>query len=340
MPSFRFPSFQSLAVLPMATLLLVLGACAQQSLDQAADAAAGSFEAADAATAAAEMAAPAAAADVVGDGAPDVSQMTSATATQRDPARRFIRTAQLRFAVDDVYASALAIEDLAAKYGGFVVRSQVHAETRNTRRRPMGDGKLLELAEYVTRGNVTVRVPSDRLQAFLRELVGQMRFLDGRDFSAHDAQFDLLRQQLAFQRGQALQQSLGDAVQDDDRLDRKADAFTARAQALAARDEAQVAQREFEDRVAFATIDMSLYQPAQVRRTERVDTEAVFAQHGPGFFPRLGKALSVGWHGLLDVLVGLAALWPLWLLVAAAIAGWRALRRLRRRRAALAGGTA
>ncbi len=335
MPSFLFASYRASFVLS-AALLLTLGACAQQH-DQAADASAVALAEPEMAAADVDTESADAFAPKVGDGAPDAAQMQSAVATQVDPARRFIRTAQVRFAVDDVYASALGIEDLTAKYGGFVVRNRVHAETRSTQRRPMGDGKLLELTEYVTRGQLTVRVPSDDAQAFLRELVAQMRFLDGRDFSARDAQFDLLRQQLAFQRGQVLQQSLGDAVQDGDRLDRKTDTLAARAQALAARDEAQVAQRQFEDQVAFATIDLSLYQPAQIRRSEHVDTAAVFARHGPGFFTRLGKSVAVGWYGLLDVLVGVAALWPLWLLLAAAVAGWRALRRLRARRLASAG---
>lgn len=324
--------------LPAVLALALLAACAQSPHEAAesvgSDAAPAPASPAEAAAGAARLQSDAAApgddAVVRPEAPPSPQQMVSAIASQDDPARRFIRTAQVQFQVDDVYRSALAIEDLVAAQGGFVVGNRIRTDTLRVRRRPMGEGKQLELTEYVTRGELSVRVPSDRAQAFLRELAGQMRVLDGRDFSAHDAQFDLLRQQLAYQRGQALQASLGDAVQAGDRLDRKAEAYAARAQALAARDEALVAQREFEDRVAFATISLSLQQAPQVRSAERVDVEAVFAQHSPGFFARLGSALGSGWYGLLDTLVALALLWPLWLAAAVAAIALRSWRRARR----------
>ena len=105
----------------------------------------------------------------------------------------------------------------------------------------------------------------------------------------------------------------------------------ARTQAQAERDEALIERRQFEDRVAFATIDLGLYQMPQVRRTERVDVDAVLLRDGPSFFSRAWHAISGGWYGLLNVLVALIAVWPLWLALGAVV--WVALR-LRRRRPA------
>ena len=102
-----------------------------------------------------------------------------------------------------------------------------------------------------------------------------------------------------------------------------------RSDAATARDEALVAQKQFEDRVAFSTIELLLHQSPRIRQTELVDTEAVFAQNGPGFFDRLGSALRAGWHGLLDVLLALLHAWPLWLVLGAGAWVWRRLRRPR-----------
>lgn len=259
---------------------------------------------------------------------PNPQQLISAVATYTDAQRKFIRTAQAEFKVADVYRSALAIEDAVAAQGGFVVKNAISAETGDVRRRPMGEGKLLELTEYTMRGQLTVRVPSDKTQAFLRTIVSQMEFIDRRDFDAMDAQFQLLRQQLAYQRAQEAQQDLGQAVQQGGKLGQKAETIAARADAKAGRDEALVAQKEFEDRIAFSTINLSLYQSPKIRRAELTDVEAVFEQNGPGFFARVGSSLRIGWHGALNLLVELAKLWPLWL---AAIAGVLAYRKLRRR---------
>ena len=260
---------------------------------------------------------------------PTQAQLTSAAATYTDPQRKFIRTAQAQFRVKDVYQSALAIEDAVAAQGGFVVGNRIGAEVGQVRRRPKGGGKLIELAEYTVRGNLSVRVPSDKAQAFLRSIVNQMEFLDQRNFDAADAQFAMLRQQLAYQRNQETQQELGQATQQGGKLGQKAEAIVARGDAKSARDEALIAQKEFEDRVAFATIDLSLYQPSKIRQTELTDVEAVFEANSPGFFPRLGSSLRVGWYGVLEVFLQLIKWWPLWLLIAL---GALAVRRLRKKR--------
>lgn len=253
----------------------------------------------------------------------DPSQMASDVATQVDPQRRFIRTAQAQFQVKDVYRTALAIEDEVASQGGFVVDNDITSQVQRVLSRPLGEGKRLELTEYSLHGALTVRVPSERTQAFLRAVAAQMEFLDQRTFNARDAQFDLLRQQLASQRAQDEQRELGDAVQAGGKLGDKTDAIQSRGAARATRDEALIAQKEFEDRVAFSTITLSLRQDAQVRRAERVDVDAVFRDNGPGFFSRLGESLAVGWRAALDIVVALAAMWPLWLVVVAAVLGWR-----------------
>jgi hypothetical protein len=81
-----------------------------------------------------------------------------------------------------------------------------------------------------------------------------------------------------------------------------------------------IAQKEFEDKVEFSTIDLSMYQTPKVRQTELVDVQAVFRNNGPGFFTRLAGSMRSGWYGLLEVVVALASVWPLWVLVAAMFA--------------------
>lgn len=260
-------------------------------------------------------------------GAPAPDQLSSSAATYTDGQRKFIRTAQAQFRVKDVYQSALAIEDAVAAQGGFVVSNQIGTDVQNVQRRPKGNGKLIELAEYSVRGDLSVRVPSDKTSAFLRSIIGQMEFLDRRQFQAADAQFELLRQQLAYQRHQEAQQQLGQATQEGGKLGHKAEAIAARGEAKSSRDEALIAQKEFEDKVAFSSIDLSLYQLSKIRVTEVSDVEAVVREHSPGFFTRLGASLRSGWYGVLEVFLQAIKLWPLWLLLVFGMFAWRRLRR-------------
>lgn len=253
----------------------------------------------------------------------DAGQVSSSAATFDDGQRKFIRTAQAQFRVKDVYSSALAIEDVAAQQGGFIVNNNISAQTMRVQRRPAGDGKLIELVEYTVRGTLSVRVPSDKTQDFLRAIASQMEFLDQRSFDAADAQFQMLRQQLAYQREQQAQMELGQAMQSGDRLDRKSEVIAARTGAKLQRDEALIQQKEFEDKVDYSTITLTLYQLSKIRQTEMVDVEAVFQKHSPGFFTRLFDALRVGWYGVLDMFIGLMNVWPLWLVMGLGLYGLR-----------------
>jgi len=306
-----------LSTAALVAVLFLLIACSKASNERASK-----DEAAEAPAIAEEAAASSAEADMAPQSMapeetrPSADQVVSSASTYTDAQRKFIRTAKAEFRVADVYKAALAIEDAVAANGGFVVNNEIESVYQGSRTWPQGNGTLLELTEYSVRGSLKVRVPSERAQPFLRSIVSQMEFLDRRSFEAIDAQLALLREQLAFQRHQQAQQSLRNVY--------------ARSEAQAARDEALLAQREFEDRIAFATLELSIYQQPRLRRTERVDLDAAARASGPSFASRLGHAMHSGWRGMLVVVVELARFWPLW---AVGLLGLLAYRRLRKRKA-------
>jgi hypothetical protein len=289
-------------------------------------------EAAMAADAGESGSAPAAAAPAAGGGVDD-SQLSSAAVTQGDGQRAFIRSASADFEVQDVYKTALAIEDEVAALGGYVVENDIRSEVSETRRRALGQQRQLTLTRYRTVGELTVRVPTDKTQMFLRSLARQMTFLQRRNFQARDAQLEILRARLAQQRAQQTQTAIASAGEEGRTRDRVL-AAQAQGQAQLEHDSALLAQREYEELVSFSTLRLSFQQQPQVRTSEGVDTEAVMRDRGPGFFRRLSSSLQSGWNGVLEVVLVLVAMWPLWLAVLASIWGLRAWRRSSARRAA------
>ncbi len=247
------------------------------------------------------------------------AQMTSSATSYVDGQRKFVRTANAAFRVKDVYQSAIAIENIVSGLEGFVVANQISANVDSVNRYSIGNAKLLELAEYTVRGNLTVRVPSNKSQEFLRALVAQIDFLDQRNFEARDVQFDLLRKQLEFLRNQEAQRQLGDLSTAPGKISDKAAVISGQNDAKANRDEASVVQKEVEDKVAFSTITLSLYQLSKVRKTEIDDVDAIAKAIRPGFFSRLFSSASAGWYGLLDIVISLFAFWPLWLAIGLAV---------------------
>ncbi len=259
-----------------------------------------------------------------------VQQLASSAATYTDGERKFIRTANARFRVKDVYVDALGIEDTVASLGGFVLTNDISTAASRSESHPSTEGKLIELTEYTVQGHLIVRVPSMKTQDFLRAIVGRVVFLDTRSFAARDAQFDLLRKQLEALRNQETQADLGQVVGEGGKLSHKTEAIGARNAAKAARDAAFIDKKEFDDQVAFSTIDLTLYQPSKVLQSERIDIDRAYEKARPGFFVRSGEQLRRGWTGLQEFTLGLIGVWPALLIVAACMV---LVRRLRKRRA-------
>lgn len=264
--------------------------------------------------------APPAQADTTVTAATPAEQMGSSAATYVDSERKFIRTASANFDVKDVYVAALGIEDKVGAHGGFVVKNDITTNVADSRSQPARDGKLMVLDEYKVHAVLIVRVPSARTQEFMRAIVGHVVFLNQRSFEARDAQFELLRRQLDAMRNQETQTDLGDAIEDGGKLAQRAAAITARGDVKAARDAALLEKKEFEDAVAFSTIELTLNQPNKVLQSERVDLESTFHKTRPGFFSRLGDQLSGGWYGLLDFVLVMTGIWPALLVLGAVVA--------------------
>jgi hypothetical protein len=268
-----------------------------------------------------EMPAANAVAESAADSTPVSSkeQLSSSANTYSDSTRQFIRTADARFQVKDVYKSALAIEDIAAQLGGFVEKNAIKSEIAQIHFEPIGDNKKLKLTEYTVTGALIIRVPSEKTQDFLRQMAGQIIFLNERTFLAQDAQFELLKQRLGIRRSQETQSQMGKAAKGSGNAEEKAIAIDAQDSSKHARDNAIILEKEFADQVAFSKITLFLDQSSQINQTEVSDTEAIIKQARPNFFYRLGQAIQSGWYWGLDASIELMKIWPLWLVIAAIV---------------------
>lgn len=302
------------------TATMLASGCSRESRVESAS------EAAQAERAAADTAASPAIAAGTAPAEPVPAARLDSAALVDDGSHRFIRTADVQLRVRDVYRTALVLEDRTVASGGYVAHNEIGEEIERVETRPNGDGRLVELTTYRVRGTLTLRIPGEALQGFLRSLADQSEVLEHRRFEARDAQLDLLRQQLARRRHQGTTAQLDrQSARPGNRAD-ATDAALVRNASQTAYDEALLAQKEFEDRIKLATVTIALHQTPQVRRNERMDVEAVARAQGPDFTTRVSHAMATGWRLLLSALVVMAGLWPVWVLLAAAIAArglWR-----------------
>lgn len=257
------------------------------------------------------------------DAPPPKAALSSSVANYVDTARRFILTGDLRFRTDDVVKSTFAIETLIARNGGFVASTHLSTQINHRYTTPISADSSLETTKYTVVNRLTVRVPSDRLDTTLKSLIAHVDFLDHRTLAATDVRLALLRDKLTRRRLNQHTDRLTDAIDEkgaklketvtaEDRLvDRQSQA-----------DEAVLNTLELEDKIAFSTLTLDIYQREYIRR-EMLGNEQNIDAYEPGFFSKAGEALQDGWELLKDFALALIRSWSLVLLAIVAFLIYR-----------------
>ena len=290
-------------------------------------------EANDLMSAAAAMDAPPPPAVSEGEPMDNGTMSSSAARPTGDTSRRFIRTADLQFRVKDVVKATYSIEDLIAGFGGHVEHTELTSRVDNRYTTPVSADSLLETTKFTVMNRATLRVPASQLDTALKSLACFVDFLDHRTVDAQDVRLLLMANRMTQQRVAKHEKRLTEAI--DEQGKKLRETVTAEDRLLDRQeqaDEAKLSNLGLEDRVAYSTIVIDIYQ-RQSTRHELLADERNIERYEPGFFSELGDALSDGWKLLVNVALFLARSWSVILIMAVI---FLALRRLFRSKPQLA----
>ena len=162
----------------------------------------------------------------------------------------------------------------------------------DTQTQKIGDGKIRVFEKVNPHAEIIVRVPSDKAAVYVNQLLPLMFFLNQQQYSAKRFELKLLEEKMAQTQ----------TVPSDTRR-------------TELNEIARLTQLEVQDRVRFSTISISIKQPAMVRESLDVDVDAVARLNGDSFWKRAWDGVQYGWHFILDLLVILITIWPLYLII-------------------------
>lgn len=251
---------------------------------------------------------------------PDAKEALSSTTARAigDTSRRFIHTADLRFRTKDAVQSTFAIEALIARFDGYVANTQLTTQVDHRYNTPISADSLLETTKFTVTNRLTIRVPSANLDTTLKSLIRFVDFLDHRTITATDVRLMLLGNRMTQDRVAKHEQRLTDAI---DEQGRKLKETVSAEERLADRqeqaDDAKLRNLELQDRIAYSTITLDLYQRQDIRR-EVLANEQNIDRYEPGFFEQAGEALEDGWELLVQFTLFLMRSWSVLLLIAVA----------------------
>ena len=219
------------------------------------------------------------------------------------------------FKVEDVVKSRSAIENLTYQQGGYVASSDISNRERDSRRFVQGD-KDVVLTTYYRQAEMTVRIPRQNVNKFLKQMQQQVAFLNEQTFSAQDVTLDIYREQLASKLNSDMAQELSQErlnSNNDKEQSSNVEAISATYAARQQQEYAKLEQLNIADRVKYSTINLTFTQPDISYKETTQNIDLLIEAERPSFGSQVAQAFKEGWETLRDVAINLIRMW--WLVV-------------------------
>lgn len=227
----------------------------------------------------------------------------AAVVNHYDTLRKFIRTADLNFKVKNVYNATHKIEDLTKSFGGFVTESALSNDIRSANTKEISNDSSVVISEYTITSNLTLRVPQNNLDTFLRSLTPLVEFINKRIVTANDIHIDILKTQLEQLRNQNFA---------DETSQIKTKSTNTRLAALRAQADADAAKIDrliMFDQIEYSTVNISIYQDSQIRYDMIANQDT--KRFEPSFGYRLMESLKIGFVIIEELFLFAIKLWGL-----------------------------
>ena len=263
---------------------------------------------------------------------PDVGRAISSSAAIQgsDTTHKFIRTADLRFRVKDVVKATIGIEDIVGAHKGWVTKTQLRSGSLGQELVPVSADSILEISRYELINTITLRVPNTELDSTLRQIGRWVDLFEHRDILADDIRLRMMANAMAVRRAKAHSSRVSAAIDDQGR---KLKETLAAEEALEAsdqrRDQGILNNMDLNDRVAFSTVSIAIFQRPLVRK-EMIANERSIDGYRPSLWSRIGTSLKDGWNLVELMVVGLLSIWPVVMILGGAL--WLVLSRSRKRK--------
>ncbi|MGH2667219.1 DUF4349 domain-containing protein [Flavobacterium sp.] len=239
---------------------------------------------------------------------------SSAAVEPKNSNRKFVRTADIKFRVDDVPESTYAIENTTTKFGGFVTYTNLQSTISEKEETKVSQDSTLETTRYTVENNITIRVPNTKLDTVIKTIAKQIDFLDYRVIKADDVSLQMLANQMAQNRSDHSEKRLENAI---DTKGKKLNSIVDAENNLDAkkeqRDASKLENMSLQDQVNFSTLTLQLYQREGIKQ-EMVANEKSINAYRPNIGLQIIDSLKTGWFMLEAIIAFVVQLWGLLLI--------------------------
>lgn len=252
--------------------------------------------------------------DMILDSIPSLLSSAAAVEKGKDPNRKFIRTADLKFKVKNVSQSTYNIEDITSRNEGFVIYTNLSSNTDHSALTPVSADSSLETTWFTVVNSMVLRVPNTMLDTTLKEIAKYVDYMDYRVIKADDVALQILSNSLAEKRNNKNETRLTSAI--DSRGKKLFETAVAEEAVLNKQeqaDNAMMANLALNDQVNYSTVNLSIYQRQDLKQ-ELISNNKDITAYKPGIGIRLQDAFSSGLDILTSIIISIVSLWWLFAL--------------------------
>ncbi|OIR06951.1 hypothetical protein GALL_108570 [mine drainage metagenome] len=218
--------------------------------------------------------------------------------------RKFIRTAEIKFKVQDVPQATANIDSLIKKNQGFIIYTNLSSDINNTTLTTISKDSSLETIYFTVSNNITVRIPNSKFDSTLKEIASLIDFLDYKIIKADDISFQVLSNNLTLKRASSggkkqIAASEGSSAYKQEEADN-----------------AKVSNLYLNDQLKYSTINLIFSQRQSIKRNIIPNNKGI-AEYTPGIGSKMVDSIKSGW-GLVEALIlFIIQLWAIILLAVA-----------------------
>jgi carbonic anhydrase len=245
----------------------------------------------------------------------DTAGVSSASDTAADAKPKLVKTADMSFKVKNVQQTGDSIAILTNRYSGMIMHHQMASEIEKSENIRVSNDSIRQVNVYKTAANMTVKVPSAKLEDFMNH-VGCMAVLTiSRKMDVEDKTFDYTSTKLKVKNRK---EWVAQNNKQDKESAKDPDVVLALKDNMV---DDQVNNLKTNAGVKYSIIVLSFYQDKTISK-QLVANDDPSAYHPP-FLSRLFMALANGWYIFSEIILGLANMWMFVLIGSALWIGYK-----------------
>ena len=221
--------------------------------------------------------------------------------------KKFIQTADVKFKVKNVFQTTMIIEDVVAKYKGFIAYTNLQNRIQAEESHQISDDSSLKVVSHVMGNHLRIRIPNKNLQKFFRALNQEIAFPNHRIIEAKEVSLDILDKELTQKR----LKDFGNRTQNTnlaDSLKQVRNKILLENQSRV--DENLLAQKSIEEQIKLSTIEMYIYQNPKIAKEVVAIMPQNFPKYEPAFSTQLKNAFSIALNICKYAFLALVIIFP------------------------------